>query len=67
VLLLEPSNHIIHCLRTLVAQLAVVHMEADSHLMAIDHLVGHTRVVLLGGIKLGPIVSKTFTKLPVVQ
>jgi hypothetical protein len=45
ILLPEILNHAIHELRFVMANLAVINMEIDSHLFTFNHLFGHAHIV----------------------
>jgi hypothetical protein len=64
VLLTKLLNHTIQDFLLAVAKLAVIGMEADSHLFAFHFLVGHARVVRVDD-KIN--VHQTIDKFPVIQ
>jgi hypothetical protein len=42
---MEVFDHGIHDLLLAMAELTIVHMKADSHLLALNYLVGNTRIL----------------------
>ena len=64
ILLPEPANCLVDYFRGLVGQLAVIHMEANSHLFPLDSLVGNTPIVW---VELEPMLGETLHELLVVE
>jgi len=64
VLITEILDHAIHDLGNAMAQFAVVHMEADGHLLALDHFVGDARIVR---VEFKPHIRQALHKLSIVE
>jgi hypothetical protein len=64
VLFLKPSNGLVDHLRGLLGQLAVIHMETDSHLVPFDGLVRNSSIIW---VELVFMLGKTLDELLVVE